>query len=262
MIWKLLPLALGAVCALVTVGLDYRWYDRRTKLFRRLRLALALALVGALAVSVVQVMVESGEQAMRMATAKRLRLIAHAEVRLAVRVVTDPFFVLFRVDNAPHVGEFVPPHVLDDEALARVEHIDIRSHWQNWEPVPDGASYLSVVETPGAYTRTTWAEVLREHAERGSARIDRALQIYAAYMEPEVISLLSELRTSEFLELRLRRLTEFLSDNKAAAFLPFPLVARVGDAAGDMFGYREFWGLLQRLDDILEKDAGRLRRRL
>lgn len=119
-------------------------------------------------------------------------------------------------------------------------------------------------KTPGLSGSTfdvPWAEVLKGNADRGTERIDRAMQIYAAYVEPEVLEALSELRTSEFLW-RLRTLDEHVNTNTHVAFLEFPFPNPPGASNRMEFGFRQFWALIHSLDALLQKDPDRLRRRM
>ena len=103
-----------------------------------------------------------------------------------------------------------------------------------------------------------WAEVLKQNADRGAARVDRALQVYSAHLEPQILNLLFELRTSEFLA-RLQRLDEHVEMNTHVKFLDFPFVN--APDMSDCFGYGQFWATIRQLDRLLERDANRLRRR-
>jgi hypothetical protein len=163
-------------------------------------------------------------------------------VRLAISQITWPFFTLFGDDAKETILELVPAHIEDPDRLATVMRVDIRSKDR---PFPGGTFDVS------------WAGVLKMNADHGVARIDRAMQIYAAYLEPSVLEALSELRTSEFLVLRLQRLDEHVEVNRKVAFLEFPFPGR-----GPESGFRQFWAVIRKLDGSLQKDPARLRRRL
>jgi hypothetical protein len=179
---------------------------------------------------------------------KHLQDIAHAEVRLALRQITWPFFALFGDETEASEFQLVPPHIEDAERLASVMRIQVRSK--------DRGLSGSTFDEP-------WADVLKGNADQGAARIDRALQIYATYLDPPVLEALSELRTSEFLVLRLQRLDEDVKMNTHVAFLEFPFPSPPSTPHHGMdFGFGQFWDMIRRLDELLLRDPARLRRRL
>jgi hypothetical protein len=165
--------------------------------------------VGLAALAVSALVTWNRQRELRRQTVQRdqLRAIADAEVRLALSQITWPFFTLFGDDSEEAVLALAPAHIEDPSRLATVMRVDIRSKDR---PFPGGTFDVS------------WAEVLKMNADRGAARIDRAMQIYAGYLEPSVLEALSELRTSEFLVLRLQRLDEYVEMNREVALLEFP----------------------------------------
>lgn len=178
------------------------------------------------------------------AASPETRLLAHAEIRLALRQITWPFFSLFGDDTEESDLQLVPEHIEDMQRLASVMRIEVRSR------------------TPGLSGSTfdvPWAEVLKENADRGAARVDRSMQIYAAYIEPPILEALFELQTSEFLA-RLRRLDEHVRVNTHVKFLDFPFVN--APDMSDRFGFGQFWATMRKLDTLLDKNPDRLRRRL
>ena len=184
-----------------------------------------------------------------------IRSVAHADARLAIKVVTDPFFVLFGDSNEGSETELIPAHALDTQSLAAVGRIDVRSAWQDSPPVTPGED-LSL-RTSG------WWTILKEHADRGAARIDRVLQIYSTYLDADTIRLLSRLRSTEFLIMRLQLIDEFVASNRHVHFLPFPFPGRqLGEHSPYDYGYQEFWSIVRDLDRTLERDPARLKRRL
>jgi len=88
-------------------------------------------------------------------------------------------------------------------------------------------------------------EAIKDAAIRASGEIDRTLQIYAAYLDPDVLSLLSELRHSDFL-FRIQRIEE-------QPMLDIPEAER-GHFPPDAFGYEQFWNLVMQLDARLYRD--------
>ncbi len=174
----------------------------------------------------------------------QLRKIAHAEARLALREITYPFFTLFGDDSEEGALQLVPQHIQDPVKLTSVMRIDVRSN----SPLDDG------------YGSVPWDKLLKAQADRGASRLDRVMQIYAAYLEPEVLEPLSELRTSEFLVLRLQSLDVHVHVNQQLKFLEFPFVN--APDMSDCWGFGQFWNLMRSLDRSLHKDPDRLRRRL
>jgi hypothetical protein len=173
---------------------------------------------------------------------EEIKKIAHSEIRLGLRQITWVFFTLFGSENEDSWLELVPPNVDDPETLNSVLKVDLRSN--------ERVHYGTFNEP--------WFEILKLNSDKGALKIDRALQIYASYLEPEVLYELSEVRTCEFLVLRLQRLDQHVSDNKQVQFLTFPFP---GNRDGD-YGYEKFWQHIRRLDELLEKEPARLKRRL
>jgi hypothetical protein len=175
---------------------------------------------------------------------EHLRKISHAEARLALREITSPFFILFGDDTEGTMLDLVPQHIEDPDKLGSVMRIDVRSN----SPFDDGSGPVP------------WNRVLKGNADRGASRIDRVMQIYAAYLEPEVLEALSELRTSEFLVLRLQSLDMHLAANQRLKFLEFPFVN--APDMSDCWGFGGFWKMMREVDRVLIKDPERLRWRL
>lgn len=175
---------------------------------------------------------------------ERLRKISHAEARLALREITYPFFTLFGDDSEGAALHLVPQHIQDRSKLTAVMHIDARSN----SPFDHGSGYVP------------WDKLLKAQADRGASRLDRVMQIYAAYLGPEVLEALSELRTSEFLVLRLQALDVHVNVNQHLKFLEFPFVN--APDMSDMWGFGQFWQMVRELDELLHRDPDRLRRRL
>jgi hypothetical protein len=170
---------------------------------------------------------------------EHLRRIAHTEIRLALRETIGPFFNLFGDDTKESQSLLVPAHIEDPDRLKAVMRIDVRSK----SPFDEGYGPLS------------WDRVLKEAADRGAARIDRVMQIYASYLEPDVLEALSDIRNSEFLVLRLQGLDTDVEINKNLKFLYFPFV--------NVLGFGEFWKTMRKLDNkLLFSDPDRLRRRM
>jgi hypothetical protein len=167
---------------------------------------------------------------------RRIQVTANAEVRRAIRQITLPFFDLFGDTDDGSKMPLFPQHIQDPDRLAAVLRIEIRS---------TGRALSGVTfEVP-------WADVLQENANRGAAQIDRAMQIYATYLEPEVLWLLSELRSSEFLVIRLQMLVENVKRNADVKFLQFPFPSRPSIEDPISSGYGPFWEMIRKLDEIL-----------
>ncbi len=175
---------------------------------------------------------------------KILRSVADAEARLALHTITGCFFLLLGDDGPNARFALVPPHVFDSKRIQAAQSIEIREPLQIFFPP------------------TSWAELLKSSADRGSQQLTQALQIYAPYLDPEVLALLSELRTSDFLVLRLRGLDDYVSANKEVKKLCFYFVDPPGMHDHMDTGYDRFWKIVLRLDMILEKDETRLEHRV
>jgi hypothetical protein len=142
--------------------------------------------------------------------------------------------------------DLAPSNVLDKSAWAALSKTDIRSN-------PD---YFDAGHP--------WWRVLNENAIASARQLDRVTQIYGPYLDADTFELLSNLRTDEFLNLRLVRLDEFVKENQGLKFLPFPWW---GDVPSDIqkqdpFGYVRFWKLVGQLDRVLYKDSAAMERRL
>src|SRR5215469_9220213 len=96
---------------------------------------------------------------------EHLRKISHAEARLALRGITYPFFTLFGDDSSEAELLLVPQHIEDRGKLTSVMAIDVRSN----SPFDAGSGNVP------------WYKLLKEVADRGASRLDRVMQIYAAY---------------------------------------------------------------------------------
>ncbi len=245
-----IPGPLAALALLVSIGGSaFSWNQAQGGLKGLTALGWTAIAMGALALFGSLILTWRNHRELDSATRQRQRLreVAHAEVRLAIKQVTFPFFTLFGDDTEEAMLDLSPEHIEDPERLSRVLAIDIRSKDR---PFPGGTFDIP------------WSQILKMNADRGADRIDRALQIYAAYLEAEVIELLSDFRTSEFLVLRLQGLDELVEMNTRVKLLRFPFPgSRKGETLG-MFGYQGFWRTVLELDQTLAKDPARLRRRL
>jgi hypothetical protein len=179
---------------------------------------------------------------------KRIEEIAHAEIRLAIKQITAPFFSLFGDSNKESVFEIIPERIEDSDSMAAVLRVELRSN--------------NPGELMSGHFEETWDKVLKMNADHGAERIDRAMQIYGTYLEPSVLESLYDIRTSEFLVLRLQRLDELVEMNTKVEFLsfPFPNFQKGDDLHA--WGYGKFWKTVRILDDLLVKDEERLHRRM
>ena len=148
-------------------------------------------------------------------------------------------------DDGPNARfELVPPHILDMERVQAAQKIDIRKPMTLFSPP------------------TNWADLLQSSATRGSEQLTQALQIYASYLDAETLALLSDLRTSDFLVLRLRNLKDYVDMNNHVETLTFHFIDPPGMLDHMDTGYERFWRILMRLDQVLERDKAKLERRL
>src|SRR5690606_37694283 len=130
----------------------------------------------------------------------RISLVAHTELRLALRQVSGPFYeVLFRESGAvpPEFG-VVPANILDPKIRKALASLDLNA---------------GSPATPPVGRPLRWGEWFAHSAKAADDRIGRVLQTYAAYLDADVLAALSDLRTSEFFELRLKGMDDFLEMN-------------------------------------------------
>jgi len=168
----------------------------------------------------------------------RISTLAHTELRLAIMKMIGPFRI-----NDPSFG-LVPKDALEATVRAQLAMSDLKGLATNYSP-----------------PLPMW-QVFQDAAVGGSAEVDRVLQIYAPYLDSEILELTSELQRSEFL-FRLRSLKEHVEDN---SFIERPLPfaysdPRPAEGREDPWGYERFWALIQKLDTALQRDEGKLRAR-
>jgi len=238
-----LPIILGFAAAMLAIGGEKktnpagRGLRRLTKSgWAALMLAMVALLTGVATTRRSHLALEAQENQRRI-----LRSIGDTEVRVSLRTITNWFFALFHEDIKKTRLDLVPPHLFDNERIQAVKSIDIR------QPVFLSPDYSE-----------SWAHILKSGADRGSQELNQAVQIYAPYLDPEVLSLLLELRTSDFLELHLKSLDRYADMNKSEKTLNFYFVKPRGSVQPQAPGYERFWEILSRLDTILEKDKTRL----
>ncbi len=234
-----------AAAALATFGGDKTAKSQRglRRLTRVGWLAIILAIIALIAGAAVtyrsqQALAEQERQR------KVLRSIADTEVRLALRTLTGWFFMLVGDDGPEARFILAPPHILDRDKILAAQEIDIRKPMEIFSPA------------------TSWIELLESSTTRGSQQLTQALQIYAPYLDPGTLELISELRTSEFLILRLGGLRDYANINKDVKELHFHFIDPPGMLDRMDTGYERFWKIVMRLDNILELDRNKLERRL
>lgn len=201
--------------------------------------------IGALLAS--QVLTWRAQQAadVRARQHQTLRTIADTEIRLAIRQITSPFFILIGDDTEESVvnRQLIPEHIQDADRITKALEIDVRA---------------SNISLSGVSYPVPWASVLEGNAQRGAAEVDRILQTYSAYLDPAVIEALSDFRRSEYLW-RMSHLIEYAEGNSHVEFLPLPLPS--AKEGGDRYGFEKFWSAVQKLDGLLTMDERRLRER-
>jgi|GEM_PF-6724114 len=175
----------------------------------------------------------------------RIVSVAHAELRLALRSLSGLFLEIF----GDEWSEFtlVPKQILNRESRSRIAQTDLRA--------------------PGPYSRgdgihPAWWQLFQDAASECATRIDRALQIYATYLDSNCLALISDLRTSEFFAFRMLKLREHIEMNKEAQGpIHFVYVEDRDVDPNDMWGYEHFWRIVMELDKRLERDEARLHHR-
>ncbi len=243
-----LPAMAAFVASIVAIVGTPKWDANKRgwhRLTRAGRFTLLLAGIALLASVVLTWRSQVAAEAQR-ASHERISLVAHTELRLALRQVSGPFYeVLFREIGAvpPEFG-IVPVDILDPKSRKMLASLDLNA------------------ESPATTSEgrpLRWGEWFAYSAKAADERIGRVLQIYAAYLDAEVLAALSDLRTSEFFELRLKGLDEFLEMNSHKG--TEPILFYYADPSSDHpFGYEHFWRVLVELDGQLTKDESRLRR--
>lgn len=161
---------------------------------------------------------------------EKITLVAHTELRLALQDLSGWFVeVLFqaKVDTVvpgyqgPRTSGLIFPQAMLNDG--------------------DRALIAAKLEAqPG------WKDSINDAAIRASAEIDRTLQIYAAYLDPDVLATVSALRHSEFL-FRIQHMDE-------QPMLDVPVEQR-DHFPPDAFGYEYFWKLVVHLDETLVRDG-------
>lgn len=170
----------------------------------------------------------------------------HTELRLALRSLSGIFLEMF----GDEWSEFalVPKQIFSREERIRVAKTDLRA--------------------PGPYSRgddihPAWWQLLQDATSECATRLDRALQIYATYLDSTTLALISDLRTSEFFAFRLLKLGEHIAMNHAIEGpIHFVYVEDRDVDPTHMWGYEHYWRLVAQLDKRLERNEERLRRRV
>lgn len=239
------PSVVAFLALLLGIAGHPKWDSKRKGFSRLTRTGWMAVVLGVGALFASQVLTWRAQQAadVRARQHQALRTIADTDIRLAIRQVTSPFFILIGDDTQESLvsRQLIPEHINDLDRLARVLKIDVRA---------------SNISLSGSTYPLPWADVLEGNAQRGAAEVDRILQTYSAYLDPAVIEALSDFRRSEYLW-RMKHLNEYAEDNKHVEFLPLPIP---DNARGeDRFGFSKFWDAISRLDSMLAVDESRLR---
>jgi hypothetical protein len=203
-----LPSVVAFVAALLAVAESKQIDESRRGLHRLTRVGWLAIFLAILALGSGIAITRRSQQTIAFQEQQRkvLRSVADTEIRLALHTITGWFFMLVGDDGPEAQFALVPPHILDMQRVQAAQEIDIRKPLANMDPP------------------TSWAQLLESSATRGSEQLTQALQIYASYLDPETLALLSELRTSDFLVMRLRGLSDFVSMNKHIEMLHFYFV--------------------------------------
>jgi hypothetical protein len=243
-----LPALVAFVAALVAVVGAPKW-DATKRGWQRLtrvgRLTLVLATFALLGSLVLTWRAQEAADSQR-ASRERVSLVAHTELRLALRQLSGPFYeVLFReADVVPPEFGIVPANILDAKSRRLLASLDLNA---------------SSPATPAEGRPLKWGEWFAESATTADGEISRVLQTYAAYLDADVLAAISDLRTSEFFGLRLKGMDEFLKANAFRGNEPL-LFIYADPNPHHPFGYEHFWNVMIELDTRLAKDESRLRR--
>lgn len=219
-----------------------RGWHRLTRAGRLTLLLAGLALVASLVVTWRSQVAAESQRTSR----ERVALVAHTELRLALERLSGPFYEVFFRETGEVRPEFgiVPANILDTRSRKLLASLDLNA--------------LSPAVT-GDGRRLKWGEWFGELAKAADDEIGRILQTYAAYLDSDVLAALSDLRTSEFFEIRLKGMDDFLKANSHRGDEPLPFM--FADPNSDLpFGYAHFWKVMIELDARLAKDEARLKR--
>ena len=150
---------------------------------------------------------------------ERINKVAHTEIRLALQGISGWF-----VQVACPGPWMWPACMLEDSGRASLAEATTVGHGNSLDTVKS----------------------IRDGANRGSAELDRTLQIYAAYLDDDVLASLSELRHSEYL-------FRVVHSEANTDFLDVPPDQRKYYPP-DFLGYEKFWRLVVKLDQRLTRD--------
>jgi hypothetical protein len=243
-----LPAVVAFVAALVAILGAPKWDASKRgwhRLTRAGRLTLLLAGFALLASLVLTWRSQVAAESQR-ASRERVGLVAHTELRLALQQLSGPFYEVFLREAGDVPPEFgiVPANILDAKSRKLLASLDLNAE----SPA-----------TPAEGRPLKWGVWFAESAKAADGEIGRVLQTYAAYLDPDVLAALSDLRTSEFFGIRLKGMDDFLKANSFRG--DEPLLFMYADPNSDHpFGYEHFWNVMIELDARLAKDEARLRR--
>ena len=234
-----IPAAVAFAAVLVALAGKPKW-DPTKEGIRRLtttgRVTLAVAVM-ALVASVALTLRAQQAADLQRVQRDRITRVAHTELRLAIQHLSG-WFVEVLVQTAansyapgyqgPRTSGLAFPLCMLDKGDRELI-----------------AAATDVIARPPFSHSSGTREVIQSSSKEMSAQIDRTLQIYAAYLDSDILALLSDLRTSEFLE-RLHHL-----DMNSRLDLPVEERERHPDA----LGYEHVWELVGQLDRKLFRDA-------
>jgi hypothetical protein len=238
-----LPAVVAFVAAIVAIVGAPKWDSNKRgwlRLTRAGRLTLLLAGFALLASVVLTWRSQVAADSQR-ASRERISLVAHRELRLALRQLSGPFYkVLSREFGAvqPEFG-IVPANILDAKSRKVLASLDLNANAPVAPPLK-------------------WGDWFAYRAKAADDGIIHVLQTYAAYLDADVLVTLSDLRTSEFFELRLKGMDKFLEMNSYKGSEPI-LFSIVDPSSPIPSGYEHFWDVMIKLDSQLSKDETRRR---
>lgn len=194
-----LPAIVAFAAALVAIVGAPKWDPTQTgrrRLTQAGQVVLALAALALLASSILTWRAQSAADTQRI-NRERVTLIAHTELRRALRQLSGPFDdALWETGRSFSLGEFgiVPAGILDPQSRKALASLNLHAE----SPF-----------TPAEGPPLAWGAALAENARAAAGQIDRVLQTYAAYLDADILVLISDLQTSEFFQLRLLGLDDF-----------------------------------------------------
>lgn len=234
-----IPAVFAGAATLIAVLGKPKWDPQKRGVRRLTGTAWVTLTVATLALVVSSVLTFRSQQAadVRRNQHERITRVAHTELRLALQDLSNPFVGIIyqaKVATFPGYSDRNTSGLIFPFCM--LDALDRR--------------YIAAATQPGAEWRPIEGlmESIKNGAIRATAAIDRTLQIYAAYLDSDVLVTISELRHSNWLFLLLH-----LDEQTWLQML------NIEDEYAYIVGYEYFWMLVVQLDQKLFRDEADLR---